>query len=132
MWTSKIIQVTKKEGKATISIEYTNGNEVIIKDYYAVFKGVDKDWLNGQIRDEIDTFESIYAFANSLKTGPITPIDPIVISPTPNQIKKDQFGAKVRELKTKKVFLDLGLITQANYDILKDEVKALGIDAGEL
>lgn len=57
-------------------------------------------------------------------TPPVVPVKPPK-ELTEQELKQQMYGDKRSELRQAKIDLDLGIITQTEYDVLLDEVKSL-------
>lgn len=60
----------------------------------------------------------------------VTPPDPA--PPTPEQVKREELGDKMRELKKRKSYVDLGLIDAKDIAPLQAEVKQILVELGEV
>lgn len=127
------INITNKEisdNKVKVAFEVKSGNKVEIKHELKV---ANEAQLKSEIRKFLQDFENSKDLVN-IPLGDFD-ISEVVVAqpdPTPDQIKKEAFNKKMGELRTAKQYLDLGLIDQAEYDLVKEEAKTLGEQSGEL
>ena len=69
MWQTKVIDIQKKDGNATICVEFSNGEEKIVK-YFPVPMSDDHElWLARVIKSEINRMNGVYAVENKIVKG---------------------------------------------------------------
>ena len=123
-----------ENGKVRIFAEFRfgNGNKAIVvrQDFLVE----NESEMLAELRKRLLTLESLDEFA-AKPNGEVVivdPVPPVIPTSSPIELKKKEYFNKYEELFKKKAQLNLGLITEAAYNSFKDEVKAIGIDAGEL
>lgn len=123
----KIIEKTIRDGKLVVTVIINNRKYEFATDNPTV------TWLNEQIKIQVSRLDNIENIGQGIMLGDFTPIPTTSPpKPTPEQIKKDKYRDQLDLLRKKKDQLDLGLIGQTEYDLVKGEAITLGKDAGEL
>jgi hypothetical protein len=133
--TVKILNKKRELDKVRVWVEFDNGktgknNELVQQDFL-----IDSlAGLKGELRNRIARFEGSDALEKDLTVGAVDLTPELVIepSPTPEQIKRDQYRDKLDELRKKKSFVDLGILTKEDMFTLQVEVKQLATELGEI
>ena len=120
MFTAKIISKTKEEGILALTVEFTDG----VSTYTEVVKPQDEDGLKYWLEARIKSLETSKQLETADNIGkPIVFTENEVPTETPEQI---YYQARWKLLEYKQD-LDLGLITQSEYDTELSKVIALKI-----
>lgn len=129
-WTVKLIKKNLINGTLTVVVEYSDGKEVITETYTSTDPNFD---IKKKLIKRIDELTKIDTTFKALKTGdidttvvipePEVPVKPL--PPTAEEIAMNEYQSKKMELVSLKADLDLGLITQEDYDKLLNETKLL-------
>lgn len=118
MFTAKIISKTKEEGIIALTVEFTDG----VSTYTEVVKPQDEDGLKYWLEARIKSLETSKQLETADNIGkPIVFIEKEVLPETPEQI---YYNSRWKLLEHKQD-LDLGLITQEEYDTELSKVLAL-------
>jgi len=110
-WTASIINKQVQDDLVLITVEYTDGQNVISKVYRSTKPN--PQWIPDTARDTIERLEKAFGF--DVVLGEVTPSDPIVIDPVVAQVRKT-----VRQFHFLKGLIDLGWVPE-NHPKIQDE-----------
>jgi len=128
MWTAELKNKTITDDVLTFVVEYKNGKDVVSKTYVSNNPNFD---IKAQARNEIDKLSRVSTKFSSTKLGNIDTTKPTPeptpepTPPTAQELAQQAYQSKKMELMSLKADLDLGLVTQADYDKVLNETKLL-------
>ena len=129
MYTATITDTKKEHGITKVTVELTNGTDTTVEKYQLT-EAVGMAELKEMVKDKIKDLEKITIAPEKIKKGVIDLSDPVAapIELTPEQRKKEEYERKFGLLQKAKMELELKIITQQEYDVILNEIKALKLN----
>ncbi len=133
MWAFNIEKVIKT-GPETMEVvvAFVNGKNSFNRRFFASRGNFNRSWLEREIKKEVQEFEDRKQFETLIKTGTFTLTAAPPQTPTPEQVKRDEYNAKLIKLTQMNELIILGVITKEDTQTLVDEVKVLATQLGEI
>ena len=128
MWTAELKNKTITDDVLTFVVEYKNGKDTVSKTYVSNNPNFD---IKVQARNEIEKLSGVSTKFSSTQLGNIDTTKPTPeptpepTPPTEQELAQQAYQSKKMELMSLKADLDLGLVTQADYDKVLNETKLL-------
>lgn len=124
MWTASITSAQRVNADASVSVQYTDGTNVLSETYHVS----DPNQLKQTVINKIAQLGAVDSFLASTTTGPVDTSVPVVIPTVPTQAQLNQqvFVADLATLKQMKTAIAQGLKTNtdADYVALVAKLKA--------
>lgn len=119
MWTANIIKKEFEVNQINITVEFGDGVQKFTEKIGMVSKTNFEDTIRKRLKD-LETLNSVKEEVNVGQIIPPTPPEP-----TPEEIKKQKYLGKRAELVIAKQDLDMGIISEGDFNALQTEVISL-------
>ena len=126
-YTAKLLDKQPEGLNTRVYVEFSSGSEAVKQDF--VVEG--EEGFKSEVRNRIDKLEKQDSFRKGLKGGNID-VSPVVVAPTPKELKLREYELKLEKLMKLKKLLDLGVVETSTLDLLRGEVKSLATELGEI
>lgn len=121
MYNANIKSKKMTEGNLCVVVEYVSTTDSFTETYdmRTAFN------LEQRIETRLSELNELATSLDKLKLGAWAKKEVIVTPPTPQQMKQMEYSDKLSELTAMKRELDLGIVSQVDYDIVLNKVKGL-------
>jgi len=120
-YTARIIRKEKEDGLLRITVEYTNGVD-IVRQNIQLNTVPDTDWLKRKIKNRIQELESLDTYVDSVEVGAVD-VSGVGITIDPSDSEASIFQRDYYLLDKMKRAVEIGIIEATNTNLVALETK---------